>query len=60
MFLYGDSLRSSCVAIVVPDEEVLMQWAGEHDKGDKSFEELCTDEVILVTSLFEIMSLPVL
>ncbi|XP_003390218.1 PREDICTED: long-chain-fatty-acid--CoA ligase 5-like [Amphimedon queenslandica] len=46
MFLYGDSLRSSCVAIVVPDEEVLTQWAGEHDKGGKSFEELCTDEDI--------------
>ncbi|XP_019856159.1 PREDICTED: long-chain-fatty-acid--CoA ligase 1-like [Amphimedon queenslandica] len=46
MFLYGDSLRSSCVAIVVPDEEVLMQWAGEHDKGGKSFEELCTDEEV--------------
>uniref|UniRef100_A0A1X7TMP3 long-chain-fatty-acid--CoA ligase n=1 Tax=Amphimedon queenslandica TaxID=400682 RepID=A0A1X7TMP3_AMPQE len=46
MFLYGDSLRSSCVAIVVPDEEVLTQWAGEHDKGGKSFEELCTDEEV--------------
>ena len=45
MFLYGDSLRSSCVAIVVPDEEVLTQWAQEHGKGDKSFEELCSDEV---------------
>ena len=45
MFLYGDSLRSSCVAIVVPDEEVLTQWAQEHGKGDMSFEELCSDEV---------------
>ena len=34
------------MAIVVPDEEVLIQWAGEHDKGGKSFEELCTDEVM--------------
>ena len=46
MFLYGDSLRSSCVAIVVPDEEVLTQWAQEHGKADKSFEELCSDEVL--------------
>ncbi len=45
-FLYGDSLKSCCVAIVVPDEEVLMEWAKENGHtGD--FKELCDNKVSL-------------
>ena len=41
---YGDSLKSACVAIIVPDEEVLMKWA--KDNGlEGNFEEICTKEV---------------
>lgn len=43
-YLYGDSLKSACVAIIVPDEEVLMEWA----KGNghtKTFKGLCNSEV---------------
>ena len=43
-FLYGDSLKSCCVAIVVPDEEVLLPWARENGyEGD--FSELCQNQV---------------
>ena len=45
MFLFGDSIRSSCVAIVVPDEEVLMKWAEENERSGRSFASLCQDEV---------------
>ena len=45
MFLYGDGLRSCCVAIVVPDEEVLMKWASDNGRKDDTFENLCLDEV---------------
>ena len=45
MFLYGDSLKPSCVGIVVPDEEVLMEWAKSHGKQEMSFDQLCQDMV---------------
>ncbi|GLC43806.1 hypothetical protein PLESTB_000909900 [Pleodorina starrii] len=39
-FVYGDSLRSQLVAIVVPDPEVLLPWA--KDRGiEGSLEQLC-------------------
>ena len=45
MFLFGDSLKSSCVAIVVPDEEVLTRWAANNGRKDVPFEDLCKDDV---------------
>lgn len=43
-YLYGDSLKSSCVALVVPDEEVLVGWAKGKEFGS-TFKELCASEV---------------
>ena len=43
-YLYGDSLKSACVALIVPDEEVLMPWAAEQGLS-KTFKELCDSEV---------------
>ena len=43
-YLYGDSLKSCCVALVVPDEETLMPWAQENNKAG-TFQELCQDKV---------------
>ncbi len=44
VYHYGDSLKSACVAIVVPDEEVLTNWAKENDVQG-SFQELCKNQV---------------
>lgn len=39
-FVHGYSIKSCVVAIVIPDEEILMKWAKENDvKG--TFNELC-------------------
>jgi long-chain acyl-CoA synthetase len=44
-FVYGDSLQSYNVAVVVPNKDILMKVAA--DKGiKKSFEELCEDRAI--------------
>ena len=42
---YGDSLKSACVSIIVPDEVVLMRWASDNSM-EGSFEELCKKEVL--------------
>ena len=44
-FVYGDSLTASLVAIVVPDEEVLVPWAKKKGVavGDVDFRKLCLD-----------------
>ena len=33
------------MAIVVPDEEMLMRWANTYGRKESLFEELCQDEV---------------
>jgi long-chain acyl-CoA synthetase len=44
VFVYGDSLQSCLVGVVVPDQEYVMaQWAPANAAG-KSFEEICADE----------------
>ena len=44
VYLYGDSLKSMCVALVVPDEEVLLDYAQKQNIPG-SFKELCSNEV---------------
>jgi len=44
-FVYGDSLQAFLVAVVVPDEEVLMPWCQERGlKGN--FKEMCANQVV--------------
>ena len=45
VYLYGDSLKSACVALVVPDEEVLVAYAKAKDLPG-NFQELCQNEVM--------------
>ena len=40
-FVYGDSLQSKLVAIIVPDPDVLLPWAKENQDLPKDFKELC-------------------
>ena len=38
--VYGDSLKNSCVSVVIPDEPCIMKWGLENNvQGD--FEALC-------------------
>ncbi|RIA88588.1 hypothetical protein C1645_725835 [Glomus cerebriforme] len=43
VFVYGDSLQPSLVAIIVPNEEMLLKWAKQNNLGKKSSQELCKD-----------------
>ncbi len=41
-FVYGDSFQSSLVAIIVPDEEPVKNWAmDKYNNSSKTMEELC-------------------
>jgi len=44
VYLYGDSLKSACVALVIPDEEALVPYAQEKNIPG-SFQELCENKV---------------
>lgn len=46
-FVYGDSLQSTLVGIIVPDQDVLKVWAAaQSGLSGKSFEELCRSEEV--------------
>ena len=47
-YVYGDSLKSCAVAIIVPDEETLMKWAKENNISG-TFPELCAKEVRMMS-----------
>jgi len=47
VFIYGDSLQSAVVAIIVPDKEVLEEWAKQNGFENKSFQELCEDPKVI-------------
>ena len=54
-YLHGDSLQSTCVAIVVPDEEELMAWAKKNNVAG-TFGELCNNEVTAALPLLFIVA----
>jgi len=46
-FVYGESLKASIVAVVVPDSEVLLKWAEDNNHPNKAdVAALCGNEVI--------------
>jgi len=51
-FVYGDSLQSHLVAVVVPDEEAIRLWASKPGSGvakggeGASFKQLCADPIV--------------
>ena len=45
-FVYGDSLQSTIVAIVVPDEEQFVKWAHANGFPGKSISELVADDKV--------------
>ena len=47
-YVYGDSLKSCAVAIIVPDEEALPKWAKENNISG-TFAELCANEVSMMS-----------
>lgn len=54
-FVYGDSLKSELVAIVVPDAEAVHDWArAEGLPADLTFPELCRQPLLKETILDEI------
>ncbi|KAF9405360.1 hypothetical protein BGZ94_003623, partial [Podila epigama] len=56
IFVYGHSLKSTLVGLVVPDADALKVWAGENGLGDKSFEELCALPKVKETLLKDLSS----
>ena len=48
-YVYGDSLKSCAVAIIVPDEDAVSAWAKENNISG-SFVELCTNDVRMMSS----------
>lgn len=47
VFVHGDSLQSTLVGIVVPDEPILVNWAKtQDDLKDKSFADLCKNDKV--------------
>ena len=47
-YIYGDSLRSCLVAIIVPDEEIVKTWAEENGISG-TFADLCNNDVIMMS-----------
>jgi long-chain acyl-CoA synthetase len=55
-FVYGNSYKSSLVAIVVPEESVLYEWAQENDL-EKNMVLLCQSEALKKEILADILKL---
>jgi len=44
VFVYGESLKSNLVSIVVPDVETLSDWASSNGIKSKSYQDLCKNK----------------
>mmetsp|Transcript_24119 Transcript_24119/g.32340 ORF Transcript_24119/g.32340 Transcript_24119/m.32340 type:complete len:123 (+) Transcript_24119:1536-1904(+) len=42
-FVYGNSLKNACVAIVVPEQSWVEEWAAKEGLDASNFAELCTN-----------------
>jgi len=43
-FVYGDSLRNACVAVVIPEEAAVVQWATEQGINFSAPEQLYSNQ----------------
>lgn len=46
IFVYGDSFQTSLVGIVVPDPDVLLNWAKQNNLEGQNLEALCKNEKV--------------
>ncbi|KAK3598870.1 hypothetical protein CHS0354_008618 [Potamilus streckersoni] len=53
-FVEGDSLQPCIMGVIVPDEEVLLKWAGEN-RLTKDFRQLCASENVKSMILADIL-----
>ena len=45
IFVFGDSLQSYLIAMIVPEEDYVMKWAkGEYELKGRSFQEICNSK----------------
>jgi len=51
VFLYGDSLKSYCVAIAVPDKDALLALGRELGLHNLTFEQLCQNKEVIAAVL---------
>ena len=54
--IYGDPLKSFCVALVSPDRNSLLALAQKHNKGDMEYEQICKDRDITGAVLRELVN----
>lgn len=65
VMVHGDSLQNCCIAIVVPDKEVLAKWASENGKQidnifqsqDADFKKVIFDEIYALATASKLNSL---
>ena len=53
--IYGDSMRSYVVALVIPDRNFLQELGQKYNKEDMTFEDLCEDKDVTGAALREIV-----
>ncbi|KAJ1856929.1 medium-chain fatty acid-CoA ligase faa2 [Coemansia sp. RSA 1822] len=57
IFVHGDSLQSTLVAVVVPDPETFLPWARKLTNTNATLEELCASEQVVGALLVELRKL---
>jgi long-chain acyl-CoA synthetase len=58
-WVYGDSLQSALVGVIVPDPETVGPWASAQGIGDKSFEDVCKSKELRDAIMSELRSVSV-